>query len=172
MGEIGGQGGSQVRGDQQLLQLLEQRVVDGSIGLQHGAEPAGEVLLRAPEPLAEALAQPGEELHRMSGGRTNRVTTAPLAPSRGIGRPLSSRLTPPALPMVRTKGPLDTHSRTSLAGIISSLVRPSSVRTRIQVVSVVRATSRYGETTLSRVVEGGAGTGAGTLGGISIGAAA
>jgi len=32
-----------------------------------------------------------------------------------------------------------------LAGIVSSLVRPSSVRTRIQVVSVVLAMSRYGE---------------------------
>src|SRR3989441_12982847 len=97
--------------------------------------------------------------------------TAPLAPSRGIGRPLSSRLTPPALPMVRTKGPLDTHSRTSLAGTVSSLVRPSSVRTRIQVVSVVRATSRYGETMLCAVEEN-AGPAAETLGAITLGAAA
>src|SRR5437867_11276279 len=107
----------------------------------------------------------------VSGGRTIRVMTAPLEPSRGIDRPLSSRLTPPALPMVRTKGPLDTHSRTSLAGIVSSLVRPSSVRTRIQVVSVVRATSRYGETTLCAVEEE-AGTGAETLGPTTWGVAA
>src|SRR5207302_9406375 len=118
-------------------------------------------------PVAETLTQGGEKLHWLSEGRTNRVMTAPLAPSRGIDRPLSSRLTPPALPIVMTNGPFEIHSRISLAGIVSSLVRPSSVRTRIQVVSVVLATSRYGETTLSRV-EGGAGT----LGGISIGAAA
>jgi len=49
------------------------------------------------------------------------------------------------LPIVMTKGPFDTHSRISLGGIVSSLVRPSSVRTRIHVVSVVRAISRYGE---------------------------
>src|SRR5258705_11089002 len=133
---------SQVGGDQELFQLFEQGIGDGSIGVEHGAEAAGEELLRAPESLAQALAQPGEELHWMSGGRTNRVMTAPLAPSRGTGRPLSSRLMPPALPIVRTKGPLDTHSRTSLGAIVSSVVRPSSVRTRIHVVSVVRATRR------------------------------
>src|SRR5439155_15943127 len=131
--------------DQQLLDLLEQRVVDGPIGVQDGAETPGEVLLRPAEPVAEPLTQSREKLHWLSEGRTNRVTTEPLAPSRGIARPLSSRLTPPALPIVITKGPFEIHSRISLAGIVSSLVRPSSVRTRIHVVSVVRAINRYGE---------------------------
>src|SRR5256885_15380403 len=71
--------------------------------------------------------------------------TAPLAPSAGSGRPFSSKETPPALPMVRTNGRLEIHSRTSPGGTFSSLIRPSSVRTRIHVVSLVRATRRYGE---------------------------
>src|SRR5262249_57460804 len=120
-------------------QLFEQGVVDRPISLEHGAEAAGQELLRAPESLTQALAQPGEELHWTSAGSTNRLMTAPLAPSRGTGRPLSSRLTPPALPIVRTKGPFDTHSRTSLGGIVSSLVRPSSVRPRIHVPSLLPA---------------------------------
>src|SRR5262249_39906362 len=88
----------------------------------------------------------------LSEGRTKRVMTEPLTPSRGMGRPLSSRLTPPALPIVMTNGPFETHSRISLAGIVSSLVRPSSVRTRIHVVSVVRAMSRYGSPSPRAVV--------------------
>src|SRR5207249_4045334 len=96
-------------------------------------------------PIAETLTHCGEKLHGLSEGRTNRVMTEPLAPSRGMGRPLSSRLTPPALPIVITNGPFEIHSRISFAGIVSSLVRPSSVRTRIHVVSVVRAMSRYGK---------------------------
>src|SRR5688572_853932 len=70
--------------------------------------------------------------------------TVPLAPNDGSGRPFSSKLTPPAFPMVITNGRLDTHSRTAPAGTVSSLVRPSSVRTRIHVGSLTRATSRYG----------------------------
>jgi len=152
VGEIGGERGSEIRRDQQLLHLLEQRVVDGPVGVQDGAETTGEVLLRSAQPVAETLTQGGEKLHWLSEGRTNRVMTAPLAPSRGIDRPLSSRLTPPALPIVMTNGPFEIHSRISLAGIVSSLVRPSSVRTRIQVVSVVLAMSRYGEATPRTVV--------------------
>src|SRR5215813_6930486 len=143
--EIGGQRGPEVRRDQELLELLEQRVVDGPIGVQDGAETAGQVLLRPAEPVAETLTQAREKLHGLSEGRTKRVMTEPLAPSRGMGRPLSSRLTPPALPIVMTNGPFEIHSRISLAGIVSSLVRPSSVRTRIHVVSVVRAIKRYGK---------------------------
>src|SRR5262249_28364636 len=142
--EIGGQRGPEVRRDQELLELLEQCVVDGPIGVQDGAETAGQVLLRPTESVAETLTQAREKLHGLSEGRTKRVMTEPLAPSRGMGRPLSSRLTPPALPIVMTNGPFEIHSRISLAGIVSSLVRPSSVRTRIHVVSVVRAMSRYG----------------------------
>ena len=40
-------GGAEVGGDQQLFQLFEQRVVDRAVGLEDGAELAGEVLLRA-----------------------------------------------------------------------------------------------------------------------------
>jgi hypothetical protein len=58
-----------------------------------------------------------------------------------------------------------------LGGIVSSVVRPSSVRTRIQVVSVVRATSRYGD-----AAEGDAEAGAGVTdderGGATVGATA
>src|SRR5262245_25741740 len=142
--EIGGERGTEVSRDQKLLELLEQRVVHEPIRVQDGAETPREVLLRPPEPVAETLAQGREKLHGLSEGRTKRVMTEPLAPSRGMGRPLSSRLTPPALPIVMTNGPFEIHSRISLAGIVSSLVRPSSVRTRIHVVSVVRAMSRYG----------------------------
>src|SRR5262249_22883033 len=159
--EVGRERRPQIGGDEELLQLFEQGVVDRAIGLEHGAEAAGENLLRALESLAQALPQPGEELHRTSAGSTMRLMTAPLAPSRGTGRPLSSKLTPPALPIVRTKGPLDTHSRTSLGGIVSSVVRPSSVRTRIQVVSVVRATRRYVD-----AMAPDAATGAGVTGGV------
>src|SRR6185436_14789655 len=84
---------------------------------------------------------------RASGGRTMRWMTVPLGPSGGSARPLSSKLTPPALPIVRVNGRFEIHSRTSPGGTFSSLLRPSSVRTRIHVVSFVRATSRYGETT-------------------------
>src|SRR5215470_5790117 len=142
--EIGGERGTEVSRDQKLLELLEQRVVHGPIRVQDGAETPREVLLRPAEPVAETLTQGREKLHGLSEGRTKRVTTEPLTPSRGMGRPLSSRLTPPALPIVMTNGPFETHSRISLAGIVSSLVRPSSVRTRIHVVSVVRAINRYG----------------------------
>src|SRR5947207_3681319 len=76
-----------------------------------------------------------------------RLMTAPLGPSGGSVRPFSSSVTPPALPSVRTNGRFDTHSRVSPAGIVSSVVRPSSVRTRIHVASDTRATSRYGEET-------------------------
>src|SRR5262249_19433922 len=135
-----------------LLELLEQRVVHGPIRVQDGAETPREVLLRPAEPVAETLTQGREKLHGLSEGRTKRVMTEPLTPSRGMGRPLSSRLTPPALPIVMTNGPFETHSRISLAGIVSSLVRPSSVRTRIHVVSVVRAMSRYGSLSPRAVV--------------------
>src|SRR5437870_8327308 len=82
---------------------------------------------------------------RDSGGRTMRWMTAPLGPSGGSVRPLSSKLTPPAFPIVSVNGRLEIHSRTSPGGTFSSLIRPSSVRTRIHVVSLVRATRRYGE---------------------------
>ena len=141
--EVSGERRSKVGRDQQLLELLEQCVVDGPVGIQNGAETPGEILLRPAQPVAEPLTQHREKLHWLSEGRTNRVMTEPLAPSRGIARPLSSRLTPPAFPIVMMNGPFEIHSRISLAGIVSSLVRPSSVRTRIQVVSVVRAMSRY-----------------------------
>src|SRR5215470_16230451 len=150
--EIGGGRGPEVGRDQKLLELLEQRVVHGPIRVQDGAETPREVLLRPTKPVAETLTQAREKLHGLSEGRTKRVTTESLAPSRGMGRPLSSRLTPPALPMVRTNGPFEIHSRISLAGIVSSLVRPSSVRTRIHVVSVVRAMSRYGSPSPRAVV--------------------
>ena len=104
VGEIGGDHGTEVGGDQQLLQLPEQRVVDRTIGLQHGAQTARQVFLRPLESLAEALAEGGKELHGGSDGSTRRVMTAPLAPRRGIGRPLSSRVTPPALPIESTNG--------------------------------------------------------------------
>src|SRR4051812_47692688 len=74
-----------------------------------------------------------------------RWMTVPLGPNGGSVRPLSSKLTPPALPIVSVKGRLEIHSRTSPGGTFSSLMRPSSVRTRIHVVSLVRATSRYGD---------------------------
>ena len=70
--------------------------------------------------------------------------TVPLGPNDGSDRPLSSKLTPPALPIVMTKGRFETHSRIEPAGTVSSVVRPSSVRTRIHVGSLTRATSRYG----------------------------
>src|SRR5438445_497356 len=91
--------------------------------------------------------------------------TAPLAPSAGSGRPFSSKETPPALPMVRTNGRFEIHSRTSPAGTFSSLVRPSSVRTRIHVVSLVRATSRYGDVASLKPSRFGGGTAAGVTGG-------
>src|SRR5262249_51390018 len=94
----------------------------------------------------EALTERRQELH-CCGGRTSREITAPLGPRAGNTRPFSSKLTPPALPTVRTKGPFDTHSRTWPAGTVSSVIRPSSVRTRIHVGSDTRATRRYGDVT-------------------------
>src|SRR5439155_23832784 len=172
IGEIGGQRRSQVRCDQQLLELLEQRVVDGSIRLQHGAQTAREVLLRPLESLTKTLTETGEELHGVSAGRTSCRMTTPLAPSGGMGRPLSSRVTPTALPTEMMKGRLDTHSRTCPGGIVSSLVLPSSVRTLIQVSSVVRATSRYDETSPARAAGEGAGTDAATPGEVALGGGA
>src|SRR2546422_4303679 len=49
--------------------------------------------------------------------------------------------------MLRTNGRFETHSRISPAGMFSSLIRPSSVRTRTHVNSDVRATSRYDDAT-------------------------
>src|SRR5262249_2637463 len=107
--EVGGELRTQIRRDQDFFQFLEERVVDGPIGVEDGSETPGEVLLRPAEPVAETLTQSREKLHWLSEGRTIRVMTEPLAPSRGTGRPLSSRLTPPALPIVRTKGPFEIH---------------------------------------------------------------
>src|SRR5262245_12692644 len=87
---------------------------------------------------------------RFSGGRTRRGMTVPRDPSGGKIRPFSSSDTPAALPTVRTNGRFETYSRTSPAGMLSSVLRPSSVRTRIHVASVVRATRRYGELTPAR----------------------
>src|SRR5256885_3232120 len=76
-----------------------------------------------------------------------RLMTVPLGPSGGRGRPFSSSDTPPALPSVSTNGRFETHSRICPAGTVSSVLLPSSVRTRIQVGSDTRATRRYGEAT-------------------------
>src|SRR5215470_613987 len=73
--------------------------------------------------------------------------TVPLGPSGGSVRPLSSSVTPPALPSVKTNGRSETHSLVWPAGTVSSLLCPSSVRTRIQVASDARAMSRYGDPT-------------------------
>src|SRR5207247_774838 len=73
VGEIGGDYGTEVGGNQQLLQLPEQRVVDRTIGLQHGAQTSRQVFLRPLESLAEALADGGKELHGGSDGSTRRV---------------------------------------------------------------------------------------------------
>src|SRR5207247_1336950 len=72
-------------------------------------------------------------------------------------------VTPPAFPMLRTNGRFEIHSRISPAGMFSSLIRPSSVRTRIHVNSDVRATSRYDEATPVTAV-GAAAAGAGGVG--------
>src|SRR5262245_1699234 len=90
---------------------------------------------------------PAASGQRVSGGRTRRGITAPRAPSGGTMRPFSSSDTPAALPTVRMNGRFETYSRISPAGMLSSVLRPSSVRTRIHVASVVRATRRYGELT-------------------------
>src|SRR5437764_11007535 len=76
-----------------------------------------------------------------------RLLTVPLGPSGGSARPFSSSETPPALPSVSTNGRFETHSRIWPAGTVSSVLLPSSVRTRIQVGSDTRATRRYGEAT-------------------------
>lgn len=87
--------------------------------------------------------------------------TVPRAPSGGSARPFSSKATPPALPIVSTNGWLETHSRTSPAGIVSSVIRPSAILTRTHVDSDTRAMSRYGDdtapTTLGRFVGPGLG---------------
>src|SRR5206468_12356324 len=150
--------GAQVGGEGQLLGLLVEGVVDGPLGREHRGETAREVLLRPFEPLAEPVPEPGEERHWSSAGTTSRAITAPLGPSGGRRRPFTSRVTPPAFPMLRTNGRFEPHSRISPAGMFSSLIRPSSVRTRIHVNSDVRATSRYDEATpVTAVAAAGAG---------------
>src|SRR3989441_572057 len=68
--------------------------------------------------------------------------------------------------MLRTNGRFETHSRISPAGMFSSLIRPSSVRTRTHVNSDVRATSRYDDAT--PVTAAGAGVaGARGVGGVA-----
>src|SRR5437870_12418197 len=70
--------------------------------------------------------------------------------------------------MLRTNGRFETHSRISPAGMFSSLIRPSSVRTRTHVNSDVRATSRYDDAT--PVTAAGAGVaGAGGIGAVAAG---
>src|SRR2546425_3697385 len=68
--------------------------------------------------------------------------------------------------MLRTNGRFETHSRISPAGMFSSLIRPSSVRTRTHVNSDVRATSRYDDATPVTAA------GAGVAGARGVGAAA
>ena len=109
--EVARERGAQVGCDQRLLELGIERFVDGAIGLEYGLELGTEELSRTPQACAEALTERRQELHCW-GGRTSREITAPLGPRAGNTRPFSSKLTPPALPMVRTKGPFDTHSRT------------------------------------------------------------
>src|SRR2546422_9485910 len=71
--------------------------------------------------------------------------------------------------MLRTNGRFETHSRISPAGMFSSLIRPSSVRTRTHVNSDVRATSRYDDATpvtaAGAGVAGARGNGGGAPGG-------
>ena len=43
--EVGREGGPEVGGDQDLLELLEQRVVDGPVGLEDSLQLGGEILL-------------------------------------------------------------------------------------------------------------------------------
>jgi hypothetical protein len=103
-----------------------------------------------------------------------RLMTAPLGPSGGRVRPFSSSVTPPALPTVRTNGRFETHSRVWPAGNVSSVLRPSSVRTRIHVASDARATSRYGEATppVAAWTSGSHGCGVGRAGSVLAGPAA
>src|SRR5947207_8307594 len=140
---ICGERGAQVGRDEELLELRVERLTDRPLRLEHRAEAVREMLLRPPEPLAKPVPETPEERHWPSEGRTSRAIAAPLRPSGGRRWPFSSRVTPPALPMLRTNGRFETHSRTSPAGMFSSLIRPSSMRTRIHVSSDVRATSRY-----------------------------
>ena len=103
-----------------------------------------------------------------------RLMTAPLGPSGGRVRPFSSSVTPPALPTVSTNGRFETHSRVCPAGNVSSVLRPSSVRTRIHVASDARATSRYGEATppVAAWTSGSHGCGVGRAGSVLAGPAA
>ena len=55
---------AEVGGDQKLFQLLVERIVDGTVVLEHGGEAGGEVLLRALQPVAQTLLQSGKQRHR------------------------------------------------------------------------------------------------------------
>src|SRR2546430_8103322 len=111
--EVGGERGAQVGRDEELLELRVERLTDPPLRLEHRAEAVREMLLRPPEPLAQPVPETPEERHWPSEGRTSRAIAAPLRPSGGRRWPFSSRVTPPALPMLRTNGRFETHSRTS-----------------------------------------------------------
>src|SRR5207249_7738710 len=139
---------AEVGRDQELFQLFVERLVDRTIRLEDGIQARGEILLRSLEAVAQLCAEAREEAHGVwDGGRTSFGTPWPLVPSRGRLLPLNSRLTPAALPMLTVSRRFETHSRTCSAGMVSSVEPPSSVRTRIQVLSVVRAVRRYGAVT-------------------------
>src|SRR5204863_4700461 len=105
------QRGAEVRRDQDLLELTVQGLVDRAVRLEDRGELGAEEIARALQPRAQPLPEAGEERHGPGGGRTRLPMTTPRPPSGGSFWPFSSRLTPPALPTVSTKGRLEIHSR-------------------------------------------------------------
>jgi hypothetical protein len=56
---------AEIRGDQELLELLEQRVVDRTLAREHLVEPPAEKLLRALEAVPQALGPSGSVIPRL-----------------------------------------------------------------------------------------------------------
>src|SRR6185436_4096584 len=167
-------GRAQIRRDQGLLEILQHRLVHRPGDGEDGSQPLVHQLAGAPQSLPDALPEGAEQAHEPEAGpwgSSSRWITVPFGPSGGRTLPFRATSTPPALPMVTRKRRSADHSRLAPAGSSSSVARPSSGWTRIQVASTARIIRRWGPAAPRATAGAGAGTGAGTAAGVLTGGA-
>src|SRR5229473_1825963 len=165
-------GRSQIRRDQGLLELLQHRLVHRTGDGEDGPQALVHQLEGAPQSLPDALPEGAEQAHDPEAGAwgsSSRWITVPFGPSGGRTLPFRASSTPPALPMVTRKRRSADHSRLAPAGSSSSVARPSSGWTRIQVGSTALIRRRCGPGLL--LTTAGAGVGAGVAAGLLAGVA-
>src|SRR6266849_6147702 len=155
-----------------LLELLQHRLVHRTGDGEDGPQALVHQLAGAPQSLPDALPEGAEQAHDPEAGAwgsSSRWITVPFGPSGGRTLPFRASSTPPALPMVTRKRRSADHSRLAPAGSSSSVARPSSGWTRIQVGSTALIRRRCGPGLL--LTTAGAGVGAGVAAGLLAGVA-